>query len=189
MRLAELELPKMRGLFVTGTDTGVGKTLVAGGIARLLRDEGLKVGVFKPVATGCREQYEGLVNADSEFLRMCSDCDLELSVISPVGYVTPAAPIVCEGHERRRVDFELIAECYKRICEESDVVIVEGIGGVRVPISGDVDVIAMMKWFGLPVVVVTRPDLGTINHTLLTIDAVRGAGSAGSPFRRDLATG
>ena len=174
--MLDIELSAAKGIFVTGTDTGVGKTLVAGGIARILSQDGQRVGVFKPVASGCTHQYEGLVNADSDFLRMCSGCDFELSVISPVGFVTPAAPVVCQERERRSVDFGAVAAAYKKICTESNVMIVEGIGGVRVPISGDVDVIEMMKWFGLPVVVVSRPNLGTINHTLLTIDAVRGAG-------------
>ncbi|MCK4999711.1 MAG: dethiobiotin synthase [Anaerohalosphaera sp.] len=173
---SELSLPKVKGLFITGTDTGVGKTLVAGGIAKLLRDSGKRVGVFKPVASGCEHTDEGLVNADTEFLRFYSHCDHPLSVITPVGYVTPAAPAVCEGHENRMVDFEAIADAYGKVCDQSDVVIVEGVGGVRVPISRGVDVLAMAKWFGLGVVIVTRPDLGTINHTLLTIDAVRGAG-------------
>ena len=169
-------LPKTKGLFVTGTDTGIGKTLVAGGIARILKDRGLTVGVFKPVASGCNYEAEGLVNGDAHFLRNCSHCDFELSVISPVGYVTPAAPAVCEQIENRAVDFGRIAEAYRKICNVSDIVIVEGIGGVRVPISEGVDVLDMARAFDMPVVIVTRPDLGTINHTLLTIDAVRGAG-------------
>jgi dethiobiotin synthetase len=176
--LLDIDLPTAKGLFVTGTDTGVGKTLVAGGIARILSQAGLRVGVFKPVASGCVHQHEGLVNADSDFLRMCSGCDFDLSVINPVGFVTPAAPVVCQERERRAVDFGAVAAAYEKICAKSDLMIVEGIGGVRVPISGDVDVIEMMKWFGLPVLVVSRPNLGTINHTLLTIDAVRNAGLA-----------
>jgi len=172
----ELNLPKAKGLFVTGTDTAVGKTLIAGGIAKLLFAQGHKVGVFKPVASGCKHQYEGLVNEDASFLRECSNCDLELSQISPVGYVTPAAPIVCEDFEGRAVDFCAVENAYREICLDSDVVIVEGIGGVRVPISTGVDLLDLAKAFDLPVVIVTRPNLGTINHTLLTIDAVRGAG-------------
>jgi len=172
----EMNLPKVKGLFITGTDTGVGKTVVAGGIANVLHKQGHRVGVFKPVASGCTNQYEGLVNEDANFLRACSHCDFPLSVISPVGYVTPAAPVVCEEHENRRVDFGSIAEAYRKICAESEVIIVEGIGGVRVPVSYGVDVLDLMKQFDLYVVIVTRPNLGTINHTLLTIDAVRDAG-------------
>lgn len=172
----ELNLPEANGLFITGTDTGVGKTLVAGGIARILSQAGLTVGVFKPVATGCKHHHEGLVSTDAEFLRYWSGCDFELSVINPVGFVTPAAPVVCEEFERRQVDFAAIQTAYENICQASDFVIVEGIGGIRVPISGDVGVLDLAKAFALGVVIVARPYLGTINHTLLTIDAVRGAG-------------
>jgi len=173
-----LDLPKVKGLFVTGTDTGVGKTLIAGGIANVLRYNGNKVGVFKPVGSGCTHQHEGLVNPDSEFLRTCSHCNFSLSEINPVGYVTPAAPLVCEEFENRVVDFEAIKEAYTKISADSDYMIVEGIGGVRVPISNGVDVLELAKQFQMPVLIVTRPDLGSINHTLMTIDAVRGAGLA-----------
>jgi len=172
----ELNLPQANGLFITGTDTGVGKTLVAGGIAKILTQAGLTVAVFKPVATGCKHHHEGLVSTDAEFLRYWSNCDFELSVINPVGFVTPAAPVVCQEFERRHVDFAAIQTAYESICKVSDFVIVEGIGGIRVPISGDVDVLGLAKAFGLPVVIVARPYLGTINHTLLTIDAVRSVG-------------
>lgn len=171
-----MDLPKVKGIFVTGTDTGVGKTLVAGGIARVLYNSGKRVGVFKPVASGCSHQFEGLVNADAEFLRMCSHCNFSLSEINPVGYVQPAAPAVCEEFERRPVDYGLIEACCRKISAASDVMIVEGVGGVRVPVSRGVDVLDLAREFDLPVVVVSRPDLGTINHTLLTLDAVRGAG-------------
>jgi len=110
-----LDLPKMKGLFVTGTDTGIGKTLIAGGIANLIRFNGKKVGVFKPVGSGCEHQHEGLVNADSEFLRSCSHCNFSLSEINPVGFVTPAAPLVCEEFENRAVDFEAIKAAYTKI--------------------------------------------------------------------------
>jgi len=172
----ELNLPQANGLFITGTDTGVGKTLVAGGIAKILNQAGYTVGVFKPVATGRKHRHEGLISSDAEFLRYWSGCDFELSVVNPVGFVTPAAPVICQEFERRYVDFAAIKTAYESICKMSDFVIVEGIGGIRVPISGDVDVLELAKAFNLPVVIVARPYLGTINHTLLTIDAIREAG-------------
>jgi len=172
----ELNLPQANGFFITGTDTGVGKTLVAGGIAKILNQAGYSVGVFKPVATGCKHHHEGLISSDAEFLRYWSGCDFELSVINPAGFVTPAVPVICQEFERRYVDFAAIQTAYESICKMSDFVIVEGIGGIRVPISGDVDVLELAKAFDLPVVIVARPYLGTINHILLTIDAVRGAG-------------
>jgi dethiobiotin synthetase len=174
----EMELPKAKGFFITGTDTDIGKTVVAGGIAKILSQGSppQRVGVFKPVASGCRKQREGLVNDDAEFLANCANCQFSLSEINPVGFITPAAPIVCEEIEHRKVDFEQIATAYKYICQNSDVVIVEGIGGLLVPISDGVNVLQMAKWFDLSVVIVARPGLGTINHTLLTIDAARKAG-------------
>jgi dethiobiotin synthetase len=89
-----LNLPKKLGLFITGTDTAVGKTVIAGAIARILADKGLKVGVFKPIATGCHRTWEGLVSYETEFLANCANSDLPLSTITPAGFLTPAAPIV-----------------------------------------------------------------------------------------------
>ncbi len=170
-----LNLPKKDGLFITGTDTGVGKTLIAGIIAKILGDNGLKVGVFKPIATGCRRTWEGLVAADTEFLANCANSDLPLSTITPVGYLTPAAPIVSAACERTPIDFGKIAAAYGDICQNTDVVIVEGIGGVRVPLTAEFDLLDLAVEFDLPVVIVARPNLGTINHTLMTIDCISAA--------------
>lgn len=174
--MLNLNLPKKKGLFITGTDTGVGKTLVAGGIAFVLRELGLKVGVLKPIASGCRHAREGLVSDDAAFLAMCAETDYPLSILTPVTYTTPAAPITCADMEKRPIDYEAIAAAYRYLCESCDVVIVEGIGGVMVPIDEDHTVLDLAAEFKLPTVIVARPNLGTINHSLLTIQAVRKAG-------------
>jgi len=171
-----LNLPKTKGLFITGTDTGVGKTLIAGAIARSLTDKGLKVGVFKPIATGCHRDWEGLVSYDTEFLAFCANSELSLATITPVGYTTPAAPIVSAALERTPIDFGRIAAAYQDICRDSGFVIVEGIGGVRVPLTEKIDLLDLAGEFDLPTVVVTKARLGTINHTLMTIDCLRAAG-------------
>jgi dethiobiotin synthetase len=167
---------RKNGLFVTATDTGVGKTLVAGGIASLLVKRGLKVGVFKPIATGCIRASWGLESQDACFLAQCADADYPLTTVTPVTYETPAAPLVAAEAEKRPIDFELIAETYQYLCKICDVVIVEGIGGVRVPLTEQYDVRDLAAAFGLPVVIVARPHLGTINHTLLTVDSLRAKG-------------
>jgi dethiobiotin synthetase len=172
----DLHLPKARGLFITGTDTGVGKTLIAGVIARLLGLQGLRVGVFKPVATGCRHEREGLISEDAEFLAFAADSSISLHVISPICYVTPAAPVVCIEHEHRPMDWEAIAAAYTWLAQNFDVVIVEGIGGAMVPLTQTETVLDLAVEFDLPTVIVARPNLGTINHTLLTVEAVRAAG-------------
>jgi len=171
----DLNLPKKAGLFITGTDTGVGKTLIAGAIARILTENGQKVGVFKPIATGCNRRWEGLVSYDTEFLASCANSELSLSTITPVGYFTPAAPIVSAAQEGKPIDFSKIAAAYKQICESSDIVVVEGIGGVRVPLTPEFDLLDLAVEFALPTLIVARPNLGTINHTLMTIDCVRAA--------------
>ncbi|MHC5161916.1 MAG: dethiobiotin synthase [Planctomycetota bacterium] len=173
--MLNLSLPKKNGLFITGTDTGVGKTLVTGGIAAVLRGQGLKVGVFKPIASGCRDEGV-LISDDTEFLAMCADAEYSLSVITPVTYKTPAAPITCVQLERRDIDYEEIVTAYKYLCDNTDVVLVEGIGGAMVPLDAEHTVMDLAVEFNLPTVIVARPNLGTINHSLLTIEAVRNAG-------------
>jgi len=170
-----LNLPKKAGLFVTGTDTDVGKTLIAGAIAKILTDKGRKVGVFKPIATGCKYKWDGLISNDTEFLAYCANSNLSLSTITPLGYRTPAAPIVSAAREDRPIDFDKIAAAYKEVCQDSDIVLVEGIGGVRVPLTEQFDLLDLAVEFALSVVIVARPNLGTINHTLMTIDCVRAA--------------
>lgn len=172
-----MDLPPAKGFFVTGTDTEVGKTVIAGACARLLRGRGARVGVFKPIATGCRHDPRlGLVSSDAEFLAACAETTYDLRIISPCCYLTPAAPLVAAEHEHRPIDFDAIAQAYRYIVQNSDIVIVEGIGGLLVPITGSVSVADMAAMFDLPLVIVGRIGLGTINHTLLTLEAARQRG-------------
>jgi len=171
------EQATFRGWFVTGTDTGVGKTIIAGALARLLREAGRRVGVFKPVATGCRRDVRlGLVSADAEFLAHCADARHDLATINPVRYSQELAPMVAAERTRRPIEHDAIRDCYRRIRDESHVLIVEGIGGLLVPIDRKMMVADMAVEFGLPLIVVARAGLGTINHTLLTIEAARRRG-------------
>ena len=169
-------MPILRGLFITGTDTEVGKTLIAGAIARNLRHAGMKLEVMKPVATGCRHAREGLVSSDAEFLAACADSRRLLSEIAPLRYAAALAPNVAAQREGKAVDLEAIFHEYRRLEGAADMVIVEGIGGLLCPISEDFWVIHLAKLLALPVVIVARAGLGTINHTLLTLHAARSAG-------------
>ncbi len=171
----DLQLPKKPGLFITGTDIGVGKTVVAGAIAAILTEQGINVGVFKPIATGCHRAWGGLTSYDTDFLAECASSNLSVSVITPVAYLTTACPAICAAREKSPVDFAKIADAYKQICSESDVIIVEGNGGVRVPLTVEFDMLDLAVEFGLATVIVARPVPGTINHTLMTIDCVRAA--------------
>ena len=176
MSKLNLNLPKANGLFITATDTEVGKTLVAGAICNILADDGVSVAPFKPVATGCKKIKGELVSTDAQFLKKYSGTDLPLEIINPIRYEVPAAPVVSGRAEGRPVDLKEIVEPYKQICETHNFVVVEGIGGVRVPIADGVDTLGLAKEFDLPVIIVARANLGTINHTLLTIDAVKNEG-------------
>jgi dethiobiotin synthetase len=164
------------GLFVTGTDTGVGKTVVAGAIADWFRRRQNRVAVLKPVATGCVRRREGLVSEDAEFLAVCADARHPLDLICPQRYVDPLAPAVAAERAKQPLDWEPVQRSIDLMSRGSDVMIVEGVGGLMVPLDAKHTVRDVARWLKLPAVVVARPGLGTINHTLLTVDALRSAG-------------
>lgn len=165
--------PPIPGLFITGTDTGVGKTVIAGAIAAWFRQQGSRVAVLKPVATGCEQRREGLVSPDAEFLAACADSPHPLDLICPQRYAEPLAPAVAAERAGRPVDWASVQRSIALMSRDSDVLIVEGVGGVMVPLDDGHTVLDLAKWFGLPAVVVAKPGLGTINHTLLTVEALR----------------
>lgn len=158
---------------VTGTDTGVGKTLVAGAIGHWFRARGFRVSVFKPCATGCVRRREGLVSEDAEFLAHCADARFPLDLICPQRYAEPLAPAVAAERAGRPLDWEAIDRSVRIMSAESDVMIVEGVGGVLVPMDLRHTFRDAAAWLGAPAVIVARPALGTINHTLLSVEALR----------------
>ena len=168
--LSPLSIP---GLFITGTDTGVGKTVVAAAIASYLKRRGRRVAVCKPVATGCQHRREGLVSEDAELLAHHSDTPHPLDLICPQRYAEPLAPAVAAERAKRPVDWSSIDRAIRLMSLNSDVMVIEGIGGVMVPMDEKHRVLDMAKWLNVPAVVVARASLGTINHTLLTLQALR----------------
>jgi dethiobiotin synthetase len=162
------------GWFVTGTDTGVGKTVAAGALARVLRERGKRPGVFKPMATGCRRDPRlGLVSEDTEFLAHCAESSATLETITPVRYAAAVAPLVAAEHEKRPIDFDAIEDGFHRVRSNCDWMIVEGVGGLLVPLERRRSVADLAVEYGYPLIIVARPGLGTLNHTLLTIEAAR----------------
>ena len=161
------EKPLAPGIFITGTDTGVGKTLVAAALARHLRDLGLRVGVMKPVETGVTDPAaEG---SDAALLRWAATCDAPLQDVAPLRLRRPLAPAVAAEKDKIFVDFGALLEACRRLRENHDFVIVEGAGGLMVPLAGGLLIADLARAMCLPLLVVCRPDLGTINHTLLTV--------------------
>ena len=174
-------IPALRtraGLFVTGTDTGVGKTVVAAAIAYALRRRGLRVGICKVAATGCERRREGLVSDDAEYLAHWADSRHRLDVVCPQRFAEPLAPAVAAERAGTVLDWAAIRDALDVIASDSDVLVVEGVGGVLVPMDGGHTVLDLMRALALPAVVVARAGLGTINHTLLTVGALRAAGVA-----------
>jgi dethiobiotin synthetase len=171
--LSPLHIP---GLLVLGTDTGVGKTLIAGAVARWLKKDGARVAVCKPCATGCVRRREGLVSEDAEFLAHAGDVPHPLDLVCPQCYAEPLAPAIAADRAGRPLDWEAIDRAIKIMSRDSDVMVVEGVGGVMVPMDARHTFLDVAAWLKAPAVIVARPGLGTINHTLLTINALRSRG-------------
>lgn len=164
------------GLFVTATDTGVGKTVITCAIAWALRQQGHRVGVCKPMASGCRQEREGLVSDDVLALAHFADCRLPLGVICPICFAAPLAPAVAAQETDRPPDYGLLARSLERLDTDHDVLLIEGIGGLLVPLDEKHTVLDLIKVLGYPVVVVARAGLGTLSHTAMTVTLLRQAG-------------
>jgi dethiobiotin synthetase len=160
----------VKGIFVTGTDTGVGKTVVAAGIAAGLRARGVAVGVMKPVAAGGR--------GDADLLRRASGADDDLGLINPACLRRPLSPNVAAQLEGVSIDVAGIEQAAYHLSQRHDLLIVEGAGGLLVPIRDDFSVADLALRLGLPLLIVARRGLGTINHTLMTIECAKGRGIA-----------
>jgi dethiobiotin synthetase len=162
-----------RGIFVTGTDTGVGKTLVASALAYLLKNQGLDVGVMKPVATGAKRGAHGLVSEDAVLLMEAVGSQDPYQLVNPICLPSPLAPMVASQLDGQPIELDSIWTAFKSLRKMHEFLVVEGIGGLLVPIMKDFYVADMVRRMGLPLLIVSRPSLGTINHTLLTIEGAR----------------
>jgi dethiobiotin synthetase len=159
------------GLFVTGTDTGVGKTYVAALVARALAAEGRRVGVYKPVASGCRRDGDRLVADDALILWEAAGQPGELERVCPQRFAAPLAPHLAAREEGGRVDPKQLRRGLDYWLDRSEVVIVEGVGGLMSPLTDDDYVADLAYEVGYPLVVVARNTLGVISQTLQTLIA------------------
>jgi dethiobiotin synthetase len=167
---------KPSSLFITGTDTGVGKTLITGLLALYLQSRGVDVGVMKPFATGCEWQNGELVGEDARWLQQITGVSDELDLINPVRWEEPLAPLVAaqRAGNANRDWLTPFWDAYKVLCARHECVLVEGVGGLLVPLpQEDQSTFYTCADFAndlqLPIVVVARRALGTINHTALTV--------------------
>jgi len=158
-----------QGVFVTATDTGVGKTLVACELIRRMRGRGIDACGMKPVETGVGA--EGPLDALA--LRAAAGGADPLEEVCPQRFALPAAPSVAAEAEGRQLDLEAVRRAFARLAARHECVITEGAGGLLVPLTPGVDMAGLAAELRLPVLVVARARLGTLNHTLLTLEALR----------------
>ena len=159
-----------KGVFVTGSDTGVGKTVIAGAIAAVIKAHGLDTGVMKPIATGAKEIDGKLVSEDVEFLKKIIDSADEDDIVNPIRLKPALAPTIAASMSGVSIDMDKICNAYEVLKGKHDFVVVEGIGGLMVPINDTLFVADMVRKIDLALVIVSKHCLGGINHTLLTLE-------------------
>jgi len=162
-----------RGVFVTGTDTEVGKTVVAAGLAAWLHEAGVDVGVMKPVASGLVVHEGQTVNPDAVHLRINARVNDPMDRINPFRFELPVAPNVAARQVGASVDLEHIDQCYHALAEAHEFMVVEGVGGLLSPVSDQATCADLAMRLRLPLLVVVPNRLGCLNHCLLTLEAAR----------------
>lgn len=165
-----------RGLFVAGTDTGVGKTVVAAALLHGLASRNLRAAGMKPVAAGSVRRRGVWINEDVEALRAAATVDVPREWMNPYCFAPPIAPHIAAAEARIAVRMDRIRQAYARIAARSDVVVVEGVGGVLVPLGPRLSAVDLPDRLQLPVVLVVGLRLGCINHALLSVEALVGRG-------------
>lgn len=165
-----------RGYFVTGTDTGVGKTLITTAMLHQCKREGHTAVGMKPVAAGCVRTPAGWVNEDVEALRAASGVALPVPAMNVYLFNAPIAPHIAAEEEGVEIDVDEILHRFRRLGELADVVIVEGAGGWVVPLDDRMTMADLADELGLPVILVVGMRLGCINHALLTARSIEDSG-------------
>jgi dethiobiotin synthetase len=164
------------GFFVTGTDTGVGKTLIACSLLRAFAARGFRAVGMKPVASGAVASGNGLVHDDVERLIAAGNVAAPRERVNPYCFAPPIAPHIAAAEAGVKIDLDHIGRCFDALAEPADVVIVEGVGGFRVPLGPGADTAQLAARLALPVVLVVAMRLGCLNHALLTAEAIASRG-------------
>jgi len=181
----------MAGYFITGTDTGCGKTEISLGLMQLLQAQGQTVLGMKPIASGAEQTPNGLRNEDALKLQAQGSLDLPYSAINTFAYEPPIAPHLAAAQAGETIDLNLIAAHYTALSAQADSVIVEGVGGWRVPLNDTQAVSDLAVMLGLPVVLVVGLKLGCINHAVLSVESILSSGAnlvgwVGNVVERDM---
>ena len=166
----------MRGFFVTGTDTGIGKTRVSAGLLKALSKAGLKSVGMKPIASGATQTLEGLRNEDALALMAAASLAKPYAVVNPYCFAPPVAPHLAAREAHVEISLDVLRPAYAELCLGADAVVVEGVGGWQVPLSSGLELPDLAREFELPVLLVVGMRLGCLNHALLTARAIRADG-------------
>ncbi len=159
--------------FITGTDTGVGKTLISCALLHAFAAQGLRIVGMKPVAVGCDDDGH---NQDVDQLQAASNVLVSYGQINPYCFLHPIAPHIAAQNAGVRIDFARILTSYHELASQADVVIIEGVGGFKVPLNNNQDIADLALQLGLPVILVVGMRLGCLNHALLTASAIEACG-------------
>jgi dethiobiotin synthetase len=162
--------------FVTGTDTEIGKTLIASTLVYALAARGVRAAGMKPIAAGAEWHDHAWHNEDVDAHIAAGNVALPVELITPYLMRTPASPHIAAALDNVAIDAARILDCYRQIAQQTDAVVVEGVGGFRVPLADHFDTADLAVQFGLPVVLVVGLRLGCINHALLTAEAIAARG-------------
>ncbi len=165
-----------RGWFVTGTDTGVGKTLVSLALMQRLQDRGLRVAGMKPVASGCTRTARGLRNGDAVRLQRQSPVALDYATVNPYAFEPPIAPHIAAAQAGVRMDLETLLAAWGQIAMHADRVVVEGAGGWLVPINEVESLADLAGRLELDIILVVGIRLGCLNHALLSVESIERKG-------------
>ncbi len=165
------------GIFITGTDTGVGKTLICGAIARALFRKSIDCGIMKPIESGCRRGNRALLPSDGQYLQKAAKVQDPLDLITPCRFQAPLSPYAAmlQG-ENDSLSWPKMEKAYKQLRRRHAALLLEGAGGLMVPVTADKDMSDVIRFFKLPVLLVARSGLGTLNHSLLSLAYGRARG-------------
>lgn len=161
--------------FITGTDTGVGKTIVTAGLAKALKRRGYDVGVMKPITSGASRRGKELVSEDAEYLLAAAALEDPAMLVSPVCLEPPLAPYTVTLLTGQKIDMASVMAAFVALSNMHEILLVEGIGGILAPIRQDYSVLDLVREMDAPLVIVARPGLGTVNHTAMTVACARAA--------------
>lgn len=167
-----------QGVLVVGTDTEVGKTIVCAALVSTLRKQGLDCGYVKPLASGCLPSEHGPMSPDAALVKRLARLPGPAASLTPVCLGPALAPLPAARLQGVEIDLAQVAESCRQAMETHAFTVVEGVGGLLVPITPNTTLLDLARMLDLPVLVVGRAGLGTINHTLLTIEALRNSGLA-----------